>query len=82
MIWPMCSSSRSITAAGGGSTPSSASQAFTEARWWLTGQKPQMRLVMAGMSQSMRPSQNFSKPRNSTVWKNASVDLRRRRRAG
>ena len=39
---------------------------------WLTGQMPQMREVMPGISRNERPSQNFSKPRNSTTWKRAS----------
>ena len=39
---------------------------------WLTGQMPQMRAVMPGISRKERPSQNFSKPRNSMTWKRAS----------
>src|SRR5579859_5572214 len=33
---------------------------------------PQMRGVMPGISEKGRPSQNFSKPRNSTTWNSAS----------
>ncbi len=34
---------------------------------------PQMREVMTGISRKERPSQNFSKPRNSVTWKRAST---------
>ena len=34
----------------GGSTPRIWSQALAEARWWLTGQMPQMRSVISGIS--------------------------------
>ena len=47
---PQCSSSRSIAAAAGISTAMIASHAFTEASRWLTGQMPQMRAVMPGIS--------------------------------
>ena len=43
-------SSRSMTAVGGGATAMMASQALAEASRWLTGQMPQMRAVMAGIS--------------------------------
>ena len=36
------------------------------------GQIPQTRDVIPGISRKERPSQNFSKPRNSTTWKRAS----------
>ena len=54
------------------STASSSSPALAEVSMWLTGQMPQMRDVMPGISRKERPSQNFSKPRNSTTWKRAS----------
>ena len=38
---------------------------------WLTGQMPQIRAVIPGISQSGRPSQKRSKPRNSVTWKRA-----------
>ncbi|RPH56193.1 MAG: hypothetical protein EHM81_13485 [Chloroflexi bacterium] len=37
----------------------------------LTGQMPQMRGVIEGISKNIRPSQNFSKPLNSFTWKTA-----------
>ena len=49
------------------------SPALAEASRWLTGQMPQIRAVMPAISQSGRPSQNFSKPRNSVTWNRASV---------
>ena len=60
-------SRRSLAAVGGIDTPRMASPALAEAIRWLTGQMPQMRAVMPGISQKLRPSQNFSKPRNSTT---------------
>jgi hypothetical protein len=48
------------------------SQAFADASMWLIGQMPQIRMVMPGISGKVRPSQNFSKPRNSTTWNFAS----------
>ena len=41
------------------------SPALAEASRWLTGQMPQTRAVIPGISHNGRPSQNFSKPRNS-----------------
>ncbi len=46
--------------------------ALAEASRCETGQMPQMRAVMTGISRKLRPSQNFSKPRNSMTWKRAS----------
>ena len=43
-------SSRSFTPAGGGATAMMASQALADASRWLTGQMPQMRAVIAGIS--------------------------------
>src|SRR6185369_16644714 len=54
-------------------TAMSASPALADASVWLTGQMPQMRWVMPGISEYGRPSQNFSKPRNSTTWNSASA---------
>jgi len=48
--WAQWSSSRSFDAASGIRTAMMASQAFTEASRWLTGQMPQMRAVMDGIS--------------------------------
>ena len=59
-----------------------ASPALAEASRWLTGQMPQMRAVSAGISENGRPSQNFSKPRNSVTWKCASLHAALRRRGG
>ena len=39
---------------------------------WLDGQIPQILEVMPGISHSSRPSQNFSKPRNSFTWNRVS----------
>ena len=36
---------------------------------------PQMRSVISGISKNMRPSQNFSKPRNSFTWKTGLFDF-------
>ena len=60
-------------AAGGTRTARISSPARAEARRWLTGQIPHVRAVSPGISQSGRPSQNRSKPRNSTTWNCASV---------
>ena len=49
-----------------------ASPAFAEARRWLTGQIPQVRAVRLGISQTGRPLQNSSKPRNSVTWNRQS----------
>ena len=49
-ICAQCSSSRSCAAAAGMRTAMMASHAFTEASRWLTGQMPQMRAVMTGIS--------------------------------
>ena len=43
-------SSRSLTPASGGVTAMMASQALAEASRWLTGQMPQMRAVIDGIS--------------------------------
>ena len=58
---------------GGRRTPRMWSPALAEASRWLTGQMPQMRAVMPGISQKGRPSQKRSKPRNSVTWKRASA---------
>ena len=70
--WPRFTILRSLRAVSGISTASSASVALAEARRCETGQMPQMRAVMTGISRKLRPSQNFSNPRNSTTWKRAS----------
>ena len=71
----MCINSRSSFAGRGIGTPSTASHAFTLASRWLTGQIPQMRAVICGISAKKRPSQNFSNPRNSTTLNCVSVTL-------
>ena len=53
------------------------SPALAEASRWLTGQMPQTRAVIPAISQSGRPTQNFSKPRNSATWNRASAHLAR-----
>ena len=73
IICPMCIRSRSMRAVGVGLTPQIASTALAAARWWLTGQIPQIRSVRVGISEKCRRSQNFSNPRNSTTWKRAAV---------
>ena len=55
-------SRRSLLAAGGMVTARILSPALAEASRWLTGQIPQTRAVIPGISQRGRPSQNFSKP--------------------
>ena len=50
MNWAQCSSSRSFDAASGMRTAMMASHAFTDASRWLTGQMPQMRAVIDGIS--------------------------------
>ena len=49
-ICAQCTSSRSIAAAGRNRTAMMLSQALAEASRWLTGQMPQMRAVIAGIS--------------------------------
>jgi hypothetical protein len=49
-ICEQCSSSRSFAAATGMRTAMISSHAFTEASRWLTGQIPQMRDVIDGIS--------------------------------
>ena len=48
--WAQWSSSRSFAAATGMRTAMISSQALDEASRWLTGQMPQMRAVMDGIS--------------------------------
>ncbi len=72
---PSSSAGAASPRAAGCARPGSASPALAEARMWLTGQMPQTRAVMPGISQKLRPTQNFSKPRNSTTWKRASATL-------
>ena len=48
--WAWLMSRRSVSAAGGIRTPMIASQALAEASMWLTGQMPQIRMVMPGIS--------------------------------
>ena len=71
IIWPLCIKFLSRDAGRGGVTPKIWSAALAEAKWWLTGQIPQMRGVISGISKTMRPSQNFSNPRNSLICKYA-----------
>jgi len=68
---PMYWSSRSFLAAEGGATWNAASRVLTDARWWATGQTPQIRVVMMGMSSAGRPTQNASKPRSSGTFRYA-----------
>ena len=49
-ICAMCSSSRSFAAVAGIRTAMIASHAFDEASRWLTGQMPQIRAVIEGIS--------------------------------
>ena len=73
--WTICArfiSRRSFSAAGGILTARIWSPALAEASRWLTGQMPQIRAVIPAISQRGRPSQNFSKPRNSATWNRAS----------
>jgi len=50
------------------STPRIASHALAEASWWLTGQMPQMRWVITGISSKGLPSQKRSYPLNWVTW--------------
>ena len=56
-------------AGGSDSTWNTASQAFTDAMWCASGQTPQIRVVMRGISSTGRPTQNCSNPRSSGIWK-------------
>ena len=69
----MCINSRKSLAGRVSSTPKISSQALAAARWWLTGQMPQILGVITGISQKTLPSQNFSKPRNCVTWNLASA---------
>ena len=72
-IWPRLMSRRRSAPVGGGSTARMSSTALAEATRWLTGQMPQMRAMMAGISWTGRPWTMRSKPRNCVTWKWASV---------
>jgi len=69
MNCPMCMTSRSFAAVGVRVTPRMASHALAEARWWLTGQIPQMRGVITGISRKSRPFEKTSNPRYWVTWK-------------
>src|SRR5512143_1570453 len=68
-------SSRRRRAVSGSVTPYTASQALADAMRCASGQTPQMRGVMRGISSTGRPSQNFSNPRSSGTWKKQSATL-------
>ncbi len=68
---------RSFFAAGGISTPKTASHALAAARWCDHGHTPQMLVVIRGISSTGRPRQNFSKPRSSTTLTRVSATLPR-----
>ena len=64
MTWPMWMSSLRSFAVLGIFTPRISSHVLAAARWWLTGQIPQIRGVMTGISGKNLPSENFSNPLN------------------
>ena len=72
-IWARFMTLRSCSAATGGDTARISSHALADAIRWLTGQMPQMRAMIDGISCSGRPWQIRSNPRNWVTWKWASV---------
>jgi hypothetical protein len=44
-------------------------KAFVAAKWWATGQTPQILVVKIGISSALRPTQNFSKPLSSGIFR-------------
>ena len=74
-IWARFITRRRSAPVGGGSTARISSQALDEAIRWLTGQMPQMRAMIDGISWNGRPWQIRSKPRNCVTWNWASCDL-------
>ena len=71
-IWARFMTRRRSAPAGGGSTAMISSHALAEATRWLTGQMPQMRAMIEGISWSGRPWTIRSKPRNWVTWNWAS----------
>ena len=72
-IWARFITRRRSAPVGGGSTARISSHAFDEAIRWLTGQMPQMRAMIEGISWIGRPWTIRSKPRNWVTWNWASV---------
>ncbi len=72
-IWPRLMTRRRSAPVGVGSTAMMSSTAFDDAIMWLTGQIPQMRAMIAGISCTGRPWVMRSNPRNCVTWKCASV---------
>ena len=64
---------RRSTPVGGGSTARISSHALADAMRWLTGQIPQMRAMIEGISWTGRPWTMRSKPRNWVTWNWASA---------
>ena len=72
-IWPRLMIRRRSAPVGVGSTAMMSSTALADATRWLTGQIPQMRAMIAGISWTGRPWTIRSKPRNWVTWKWAST---------
>ena len=72
-IWARFISRRRSAPVGGGSTARISSHALDDAIRWLTGQIPQMRAMIEGISWIGRPWTIRSKPRNWVTWNWASV---------
>ena len=72
-IWARFITRRRSAPVGGGSTARISSHAFDEAIRWLTGQMPQMRAMIEGISWIGRPWTIRSKPRNWVTWNWASA---------
>ena len=72
-IWARFITRRRSAPVGGGSTARISSHALDEAIRWLTGQIPQMRAMIEGISWIGRPWTIRSKPRNWVTWNWASA---------
>ena len=72
-IWARFITRRRSAPAGGGSTARISSHALADAIRWLTGQIPQIRAMIEGISWTGRPCTMRSKPRNWVTWKWASA---------
>ena len=71
-IWARFMIRRRSAPVGGGSTAMIWSTALADAIRWLTGQMPQMRAMIEGISWTGRPCTIRSKPRNWVTWNWAS----------
>ena len=71
--WARFITRRRSAPAGGGCTARISSHALAEATRWLTGQIPQIRAMIEGISCTGRPCTIRSNPRNWVTWKCASA---------